>query len=831
MNGSVVPKGIINLEKQFQQAEKEVDNLQKKYDEAVENQSVVFSTDSEKEDPTIKLADDLERAIDKAEELRRSLESAKININSSEEVVQLTKQLDLMNSKLSQTKEESNQTRASIIQAFKDRTKDTIKGISKVGSTTAKVGLKVSSFGIKLASAFASKTVGKGITNISNKLGTLKNKLSRLISGAAFFSLFNGGFERLRNTISSVLKVDTQFNSNLNKLKTNLMTAFAPIYNAVLPALNSLMSALTQVTGTIAQFVSSLFGQSLKDSTKQAKKLSNALDDTAKSGKNASGQLASFDKLEVIGGNESSDKNNNAIDYSEPITVNSQLLEIFNKIKGLFTSGDWGGLAQLISEGFVSGLLFIKEKIKSIDWSEIGKGISDFLNNIDYSGILTGIISIFGESILGFQELLFNIDFKELSKKISKAIKDSFNKISEYIGKIDFAQLGQKLSEAITNFDWEGTGRTIIDTLWSSLKGISTFLANINWGDVGKTLSNTVNGLIDEIIKLFSETNWGEIGKTIVDGIWDFITNIDWLELAKNILLSIATGVKSLNDLITGAFKELILKILEVFGISGDSPSTAFSDVGKKVITGLQNGINSIKQKIIDLFSNIFSQVKTKVEEKVNGIVSFIKGLPQKIATGLSSIPEKFKQAFQKAFDKVKEIWNKITSLFSKGGKIFSGLKDGIASAFKSIVNTLIEGINKVISTPFDKINKLLNDIRNVNILGIKPFEKLWSQNPLPIPKIPKLAKGTVIPPRQEFMAILGDQKHGTNIEAPLETIKQANREVLDERERNMSSDNRTIVIERLEVPLECDKRELGRASYKGLKLLEIETGKFILVS
>ena len=45
--------------------------------------------------------------------------------------------------------------------------------------------------------------------------------------------------------------------------------------------------------------------------------------------------------------------------------------------------------------------------------------------------------------------------------------------------------------------------------------------------------------------------------------------------------------------------------------------------------------------------------------------------------------------------------------------------------------------------------------------------------------KIPKLASGSVIPPNAPFMAVLGDQRHGTNIEAPLDTIKQAVKEVM----------------------------------------------------
>lgn len=42
---------------------------------------------------------------------------------------------------------------------------------------------------------------------------------------------------------------------------------------------------------------------------------------------------------------------------------------------------------------------------------------------------------------------------------------------------------------------------------------------------------------------------------------------------------------------------------------------------------------------------------------------------------------------------------------------------------------------------------------------------------------VPKLATGAVIPPNQEFMAILGDQRHGNNIEAPEGLIRQIVRE------------------------------------------------------
>ena len=89
--------------------------------------------------------------------------------------------------------------------------------------------------------------------------------------------------------------------------------------------------------------------------------------------------------------------------------------------------------------------------------------------------------------------------------------------------------------------------------------------------------------------------------------------------------------------------------------------------------------------------------------------------------------------------------WEFILKAFVVGGKIFNGLKDGIVNVFKAIVNTLIDGINRLIRVPFDIINGVLNKIRNISILGVAPFKGLWDQNPLPVPQIPKLALGGII--------------------------------------------------------------------------------------
>ena len=85
----------------------------------------------------------------------------------------------------------------------------------------------------------------------------------------------------------------------------------------------------------------------------------------------------------------------------------------------------------------------------------------------------------------------------------------------------------------------------------------------------------------------------------------------------------------------------------------------------------------------------------------------------------------------------------------------------------KNAVNSGISLFNRFINW----INsKLVISWPNIQFLGISG----GSYQLLKIPNIPLLAQGAVIPPNREFLAVLGDQKHGTNIEAPLDTIQQA---------------------------------------------------------
>lgn len=140
------------------------------------------------------------------------------------------------------------------------------------------------------------------------------------------------------------------------------------------------------------------------------------------------------------------------------------------------------------------------------------------------------------------------------------------------------------------------------------------------------------------------------------------------------------------------------------------------------------------------------------------------------------------------------------TSMINAVLSAFEGLINGIIWLFESLVNLIISGVNLVVEG-INLITGSVGDLVGVNLriptLSKANFGRI---------KLPKLAEGAVIPANHEFLAVLGDQKKGTNIEAPLSTIEEAVENVLSKRGGGGSGQPITVI-------LEVDKRELGRVS------------------
>ena len=151
------------------------------------------------------------------------------------------------------------------------------------------------------------------------------------------------------------------------------------------------------------------------------------------------------------------------------------------------------------------------------------------------------------------------------------------------------------------------------------------------------------------------------------------------------------------------------------------------------------------------------------------------------------------------AWNAVKQFWNSyIAPIFTAKWWADLGKK-----AINGLLGVIESGLNRII----DKINDFIGGLSKIvgavgDVIGVD-----WNIPKIPRVKIPRLAQGAVIPPNREFLAVLGDQKQGMNIEAPLDTIKQAVAEVLAQVNVGSSGYNG-----RIEVPVIVGNREIARA-------------------
>ena len=268
-------------------------------------------------------------------------------------------------------------------------------------------------------------------------------------------------------------------------------------------------------------------------------------------------------------------------------------------------------------------------------------------------------------------------------------------------------------------------------------------------GDASGTFSEWdawLNGIGESISNWFSET---------ISAIGDFFSNI-WND--------IKDGAKSAVDAIKGFFSDIgdwfYTNVIEPIGNFFSDLWQDIKDIANSVAdwfvqawTDIKNFFvdiwNSIKEKASnawDGIKNVFSTVGNWFHEKViSPVGDFFSGMWGKLKKGAkdawSGIKDVFSTVANFFGDIFSKAWKKVKDIFSTGGKIFDGIKDGIVDAFKTIVNAIITGINKVVALPFKGINWALNKIKNIEILGLKPFD--WIDT-ISVPQIPKLAKGGI---------------------------------------------------------------------------------------
>ena len=269
-------------------------------------------------------------------------------------------------------------------------------------------------------------------------------------------------------------------------------------------------------------------------------------------------------------------------------------------------------------------------------------------------------------------------------KKIWEAIKTVFSAVSDFFKeKFETAVAVIKLVfGAITSF---------FESIWNGIKAI--FEPVINWFKEQFERAWFAIKLIWTVAHEFFQAIWDKI-KAIFEPV------IDWFK---------------------EKFETAWLLIKYVW-----STVTEF-------FSGIWDGIKDVFSGIGDWFGDKFTEAVNKIKAVFAVVKGFFEGVWEGIKATFAHVADWFKDVFSKAWQKVKDV-------FSVGGKIFDGIKDGIVNAFKSVVNAIIRGINKILKIPFEKINSMLDIIQGVSVLGVKPFD--WLSGRLGIPQIPELEKG-----------------------------------------------------------------------------------------
>lgn len=274
---------------------------------------------------------------------------------------------------------------------------------------------------------------------------------------------------------------------------------------------------------------------------------------------------------------------------------------------------------------------------------------------------------------------------------------------------------------------------------------------------VWTTATEFFSGIAVAIAGFFSSA-WNSIVAvwSVVSGfftsIWNtivaiFTPAIEWFSA---LFSSIYNTLASIINVIIGLVRGCWTMIVRIFEVAG---SWFYNTVIKPVanfFTGLWDGIKTGARIAWDTIVGVFNAVATWFNNTViKPVVNTFTGLWNTLKNGASNAWQGIKSVFSGVANFFGDIfgsaWKKVKDIFSTGGQIFSGIKDGIVSAFKTVVNAIIKGINKAVAVPFDFINGVLNKIRNIGFLGIEPFKGLWKQNPISVPQIPLLYRGGIL--------------------------------------------------------------------------------------
>ena len=424
-----------------------------------------------------------------------------------------------------------------------------------------------------------------------------------------------------------------------------------------------------------------------------------------------------------------------------------------------------------------------------------------------------------------------NLEIEETEKELSafeKALKKSFDKISKTIKKAWNSEPVQAFWGAVKSagqtrlsaFQTIGTSLwENLKTTWGNIEGdFNTMTSNMSglwtafWQDVqvgidtwGQPIIDGVNGVFNSIwttavspyiqlmIGAWSDftgilkSKWDEYGVPLIDNIGQFATTVIALfqSIYDNVLEPIIIPLlKAMSSLWDEHLSGMVEKLVDFIAKLVDGALEIYNKFIHPIVMWITETLEPVFVWIGNTISGIFYTIVSTVSDVLGGVFDALGGL-------IDFIVGVFTGDWEKAWEGIKSF--------------FVGIWDAIWGVIKGVINLIIDGFNFLWGGLYAALATILNGVGGIvegigNLIGADWGWEIPSNPPL----IPKLAQGAVIPPNREFLAVLGDQKQGTNIEAPLQTIVDAFNIAL-QGNANYGGGNTEVV-------LEIDGREFGRA-------------------
>lgn len=677
--------------------------------------------------------------------------------------------------------------------------------LSGAFNSVKKVGAKALS---SLRSGFSS--VGKSVKGLMKPVQNLGKKISQTFKRVFLFAGILAAVKAFKSGIGDVMNQNEAFQKSLSDVKANLAIAFTPIINTVMPILTKLMQGLATVSKYVAGFIAGLFGQTYQQAANATKKLKG----TSAEAKKAKQSLAGIDEINTLSSNEDSktDSESSGVDYSGLDMSEPEFPDWAKSLKDSILSGDWAGVGKTLGEKVTSILT-------GIPWTDLGQkfsqsvnsifsGINSFFKNTDWGGIVKDMTE-------GLNAAVSGTDWSLIGDTLASGLSAIIDSAFAFVTTFDFSGFGSGLGDSVNAFfagiDWSKAAETLSGAITGLLDSVISFLETVDWQSIGEDIYTFLSGIdwsgiisrlfqvLGSLLGAAGSLLWGAI-RTVVTNIKDYFSKkIE--EAGGSIIGGLWKGIKdAFGDawqwIKTNIFQPFLDGFKKCFGIH--SPSTVMAEMGDYIIQGLHDAVSDGIAKIKEVFTEVLTAIKEifsdigewfserwdDITEAFSDVVSFFKEKFQDAWNGIVKIFEKPKEFFEQVWeditscfsgvttwfkDQFSQAWEAVKKVFSTGGTIFEGISEKISSVFKETVNSLIDGINTVVSKPFDAINTALDKLREVSILGSHPFDWLPT---LDIPQIPKLASGGLA--TAPTLAMVGDNRNASvdpEVIAPLSKL------------------------------------------------------------